>query len=423
MQNLKQGATLQGGKYRIEKKLGDGTFGITYLAKTKVTVSGQLGMMDAEVSVAIKEFFMKDLNQRASDGTSVTGTDQKMSKKYRQKFYTEARNLSRLKHPNIVGVLEVFEENNTTYYAMEYVAGMNLNDYIKNHGAFEEKEALNLLREISIALSYMHDNKMLHLDLKPSNVMRTSNGKVVLVDFGLSKHFNDNGKPETSTSIGLGTPGYAPIEQANYIQDGTFPATLDIYALGATLYKMLTGQTPPNASDMLDGFPEVEFAKRNISKETISLLKNTMALSKNKRYQSVNLFMQALNDTAYRTSRTHYNNKRNQALHDDDTVYDKDYIYENGSVDHSDNKSISPTNDNLKLLVDEFISNKQYREAYNMCLAAIKKDECTDYAMKKLEELVPMLKEQSKKDKLRDWIIAIIITIIGFVLTVFASTL
>ena len=75
MQPLKQGATLQGGKYRIEKKLGDGTFGITYLAKTKVTVSGQLGMMDAEVSVAIKEFFMKDLNQRGIGGTSVAGTD------------------------------------------------------------------------------------------------------------------------------------------------------------------------------------------------------------------------------------------------------------------------------------------------------------------------------------------------------------
>lgn len=288
MNELAKDCTLQQGKYKIVRTLGHGSFGITYLATTKVALSGDLGKMDVTVNVTIKEFFMEEFNSRSKDGSSVGGSSVSLVKNYRRKFHREAENLAKLHHPNIVKVLEVFDENNTTYYAMEYVDGESLDDYIKSKGRLAEPEVLSQLREIGAALKYMHDNMMLHLDLKPKNIMRNQEGHLLLIDFGLSKQYDQNGEPESSTTLGLGTPGYAPIEQANYKQDGTFPATLDIYALGATMYKMLTGTTPPHASDLLsEGFPEDMFLNFGISAETIAMVEKAMNPIKKQRFQSI----------------------------------------------------------------------------------------------------------------------------------------
>ena len=295
MEELYRGCALQHGKYKIVKTLGRGSFGITYLATTKVALSGGLGKMEVTVNVAIKEFFMEEFNSRSRDGSSVDGTNASLVKNYRKKFHREAENLGKLKHLNIVKVLEVFDENNTTYYAMEYVDGESLDDYIKSKGRISEREVLSLLHEIGTALKHMHDNKMLHLDLKPKNIMRNKDGHLLLIDFGLSKQYDQNGEPESSTTLGLGTPGYAPIEQANYKQDGTFPATLDIYALGATVYKMLTGSTPPHASDILsEGFPEDLFTKLGISSETISMVEKAMSPIKKQRFQTVSELLRVI---------------------------------------------------------------------------------------------------------------------------------
>ena len=254
---LQPGTTLQGGKYRIERVLGQGSFGITYLATTEVKMTGQLGSMHVSVNVAIKEFFMSDLNSRGEDGSTVVGSNSALVVDYRRKFRREAENLGHLNHPNIVKVLEVFDENNTTYYAMEYIDGESLDDHIKQCGHLDDDEVRTVMHDLCSALSYMHQQGMLHLDLKPKNIMRSKRqNHIFIIDFGLSKQYTSDGEPESSTTIGLGTPGYAPIEQANYKQDGTMPATIDIYALGATLYKMLTGKTPPHASDVHnDGLP------------------------------------------------------------------------------------------------------------------------------------------------------------------------
>lgn len=295
MNELTKGCTLQHGKYKIVKTLGRGSFGITYLATTKVALSGGLGKMDVTVNVAVKEFFMEEFNSRSRDGSSVDGTNASLVKNYRKKFHREAENLGKLKHPNIVKVLEVFDENNTTYYAMEYVEGESLDDYIKSKGRIPELEVLIQLQEIGAALKHMHNHKMLHLDLKPKNIMRNKEGHLLLIDFGLSKQYDQNGEPESSTTLGLGTPGYAPIEQANYKQDGSFPATLDIYAFGASIYKMLTGSTPPHASDILsDGFPEDLFAKLGISPLTTALVKKAMSPTKKQRYQSISEFLESI---------------------------------------------------------------------------------------------------------------------------------
>jgi len=295
MERLNLGSTLQGGKYRIVDFLGQGSFGITYLAKTRVSVNGQLGKLEVSVNVTIKEFFMSDFNVRSSDGVNVERTDSSLVKNYRQKFRREAENLSKLDHPNIVKVLEVFDENNTTYYVMEYVDGCSVDDYIVSRGHLPESEALQITRDVCSALSYMHGHRMLHLDLKPKNMMRSKEGKIFLIDFGLAKQYLENGEPESSTSLGLGTPGYAPIEQSNYRQDGSFPETLDIYALGASLYKMLTGQAPPDSSFVLnEGLPCALLHQLGVSKNTIAVLEKSMAPIKKDRYQTVKSFSSAM---------------------------------------------------------------------------------------------------------------------------------
>lgn len=250
---LKPGALLKGATYRIEKVLGQGSFGITYLATAKFTTQGNLGKMDVEAKVAIKEFFMSEVNGRSEDGSTVEGSTGSVFSNYRKKFKKEAENLSKLEHPGIVKVFDVFDENNTTYYVMEFLEGENLDDYIRQCGFIEESEAIGIITEIGDALSYMHSKKMLHLDIKPKNIMRKTDGRNYLIDFGLSKQFTDDGEPESSTSIGLGTPGYAPIEQTGYKGEGEFPATLDVYALGATLYKMLTGNPSFDVASALWG--------------------------------------------------------------------------------------------------------------------------------------------------------------------------
>lgn len=279
-QQLIIGTLLHGGTYKIEKILGQGSFGITYLAEHT-----NLGK-----KVAIKEFFMKELNSRGEDG-SITGmSDSSLSQNYCQKFKKEAINLSRLDHPNIVRVTDSFSENGTFYYVMDFIEGQNLNDYIKSH-YIDEAEAVSIIKSVADALIYMHEEKhMLHLDLKPGNVMRrNSDGHVFLIDFGLSKHYSTDGQPETSTTIGLGTAGYAPIEQGNQAKNGEFRPTIDVYALGATFYKLLTRGTPPPASDLVsdDSLLETQMSANNVSKELIGIVIKAMNPNVKKRFQSV----------------------------------------------------------------------------------------------------------------------------------------
>lgn len=319
MDGLKIGSKLQKGKYEITKVLGSGNFGITYLASTKIAVKGQMGQMDVTVNVAIKEFYMKDLNNRTSDGTTVEGTQNTMVKNYRQKFRKEAENLAKLHHPNIIKVIEVFDENNTTYYVMEYIEGGSLDDYIKSKGRLTEEEALQCTLVIADALSYMHKNMMIHLDLKPKNIMRNSKGHLYLIDFGLSKQYDENGEPESSTSIGLGTPGYAPLEQASYKQDGTLPVTLDIYALGASLFKMLTGKTPPEASYVLnEGLPLDSLKQARVSVGTISVVEKAMSPMKKERYQTVSSLSEAISCLSKDNEQTSYPEKAESTKYDEE---------------------------------------------------------------------------------------------------------
>lgn len=293
---LPKGTILHGKSfvYQIDNVLGQGSFGITYLASIKI--NGALGSIDANVKVTVKEFFMANFNGR--QGCTVTsGSQDGMYGYYKHKFTQEAINLSKLHHPNIVNVLEAFEENNTVYYAMEYIDGGSLDKKIEQNQKLSEKQCVELTKQIGSAVSFMHDNMMLHLDLKPSNIMLKQNGDAVLIDFGLSKQYTENGEPETLTKVGGGTPGYAPLEQISYRDGKGFPVTMDVYALGGTMYKMLTGVRPPEASDILeDGFPLQELTNRNVSEHTAVVIAKAMMPKRSERYQSV---MDMINDLIY----------------------------------------------------------------------------------------------------------------------------
>ena len=167
-QALPAGTILRGGtySYRIRSVLGQGSFGITYLAST--SMRGPLG--EVAVPVAVKEFFASELDSRRPDGSVLSRTEGGVAHKYAKAFQRESLNLSGLKHPGIVNVLEAFEANGTYYYSMEYLPGGTLDAKVKGVG-MPEKEALMMVSRIGEALSYLHDHKIMHLDLKPKNIM------------------------------------------------------------------------------------------------------------------------------------------------------------------------------------------------------------------------------------------------------------
>lgn len=284
--------------YKIMDVLGQGTFGITY--KAKVEMKGALGRLDSNMYVAVKEFFMKEVNGRENSSvTSGSTSNGGLFYYYRDKFEREARNLSTLSHPNIVKVLEAFHANGTTYYSMEYIDGISLDKKIAQspQGRMPLTEAIETLKQISAAIAFMHSRNMLHLDVKPGNVMMRKDGTAVLIDFGLSKQYTSDGEPESSTKVGAGTPGYAPIEQASYHEGKGFPTMMDVYALGGTLFKMLTGQRPPEASEILnEGFPTDSLRQLFIPDNIVNSISKAMAPLKKDRWQTVDEFVKHLDE-------------------------------------------------------------------------------------------------------------------------------
>ena len=245
MKHLQPNTTLQGGKYRIERLLGQGGFGNTYMAINTVF----------NERVAIKEFFMQGISDRDESTGSVTISIERNKQEFeeqREKFKKEALRIRKLDNPHIVKVHDLFEENGTAYYVMDYIDGENMAMRMKRTGKpLTEQEVLNFLPQILDALKTVHNAGIWHLDLKPANIMVDKSNNVRLIDFGASKQLNtQKGGATTSTAISY-TNGYAPREQMEQNYDKFGPWT-DIYALGATLYNLLTNKRPPLPTDIDD---------------------------------------------------------------------------------------------------------------------------------------------------------------------------
>ena len=274
------GKTLQNGKYEIKRILGQGGFGITYEG-----VQTGLGR-----KVAIKEFFMKDFCER-EEGTSmvtIVGTEGNRSlvERFKEKFIKEAQMIAGLEDvPHVIRIYDIFQENGTAYYVMQFIEGGSLDVKVKAGGALEEDVAIGYIMQIADALDQLHAQRIMHLDIKPANVLLR--GEILfLIDFGVSKHYDAEGDATTTTPVGR-SKGYAPIEQ--YRQGGvqSFSPETDIYSLGATAYFLVTGKTPPEATELVID----PIARPNgISDSLWNAIEASMRPSKNNRPHSITEF-------------------------------------------------------------------------------------------------------------------------------------
>lgn len=277
-----QVGTVLHGTYKIESYLASGGFGNTYFAKN----------IEFDETYAIKEFFVKGVCQRDGNSTTISVSNAENTNSFeqqREKFKKEARRLRSLSNPHIVKVYDLFEENGTAYYVMDYVDGENLSARLKRTNApLTESAVLNYLNQILDGLEAIHNEGMFHLDIKPANIMVDSHDIVKLIDFGASKQLSTVGGATMSTGISY-TNGYAPSEQMAQSYDKFGPWT-DFYALGATMYKLLTNQDPPSVSDLSEDETEdkhLALPMPNVSEEMKKLVVWMMQVNRLKRPKSV----------------------------------------------------------------------------------------------------------------------------------------
>jgi serine/threonine protein kinase len=311
---LPVGTQLQGGNFSLGEVLGQGGFGITYTGT-------DTGLRRA---VAIKEFFPEGSSRQ---GLFVQASAVLNSSDYanaKETFLEEARTLAQFQHPDIVDVYTVFEENNTAYMVMELLQGKTLGQLVEERGILPESEAVDYIRHAARAMEVVHGKGMLHQDIKPDNIMVCDDGRIVLMDFGLSQRL------EAPTGLGtvrftghtrFGTAGYAPPEQyGRQAQVGTYT---DVYALAATLYYLLTGQEPAEATDRAAGvqLEDVRSLNPRVSDAVAQVVMNGLAMDAKSRPQTARDFFDRL-QTANRASRRERSDNRGGRNFDEITDFE-----------------------------------------------------------------------------------------------------
>lgn len=281
---LRPGSTLHAGTYRIISYIANGGFGITYLAEHTLL----------EKRVVIKELYVKEWCNRDSRGYVTVGVTANRARysKLHAKFISEAKVQCHLNHPGVVKVTDVFEENGTAYYVMDFIDGESLKDRMHRLGhGMSEREALGYIRQVCVALAYVHSKGRLHLDIKPGNIMIDRSGHAILIDFGVSKQYDAESGENHSTLLGF-TPGYSSPEQKSGQMKHFSPAS-DIYSLGATLYNLLTGKVVPTTDLRISGDP-IPPLPANITLSTRKAIDAALQLPKDRRPQSIAAFLEIL---------------------------------------------------------------------------------------------------------------------------------
>lgn len=324
---LPVGTILTGGKntYHVDDVLGQGGYGTTYLASCDIKV----GRTIHRLKFAIKEFFAKGICYRESGNAQMLYSPAaKLEVEEGLKdFKNEARRLALIceGNENIVNVNEVFEDNSTAYYVMEYLEGNSLRDLVRQRKGknLSEEETKTIIFPIAKAVAYIHQaHKLLHLDIKPDNIMMRKgvDGQPdvpVLIDFGITIHFNNKGNVTTTHKSTGCSEGYSPIEQYGGIYSiieerkrlirkgykgiSVLPSEVDVYALGATFYYCLVGKDPYNANTITPQIIERELRDRNASEAIVKAIKHAMASKASERTPSAEQFMKEL-DTGIQDS-------------------------------------------------------------------------------------------------------------------------
>ena len=282
---LAAGTLLDNGNYRVERPLGSGGFGNTYLVSDL-----RMGM-----PCVVKEFFLRGVNVRCDKNVTVSVPSNKQTfEEQLQKFKKEAKRLFMLNNPHVVRVHSLFDENGTSYYVMDYIDGQSLSAIIKQQGfPMNESQVRDILSQLLDALQMVHGQQepLFHLDIKPGNIMLDRFGRAVLIDFGASKQMSaDGGMTSTTTAMSY-TPGYAPMEQIEQDINNVGPWT-DFYALGATLYHLLTMNRPPSITSL--NRPDAFVYPLGVSEEMKVLIRKLMALHPQNRPKNVDEIRNAL---------------------------------------------------------------------------------------------------------------------------------
>ena len=284
---LQQDYTLQDGKYRILKVLGQGGFGITYLAF----------QVRLDRKVAIKEFFMKNFCERNETTRQVTlgtaGSCETVNS-CREKFWKEAKHIAKLEHPNIIRIIDVFDENSTSYYVMDYIEGGSLENKLGIAG-LSMSDATRYILQVAETLKYIHKKNIAHLDIKPSNIMLNGNDEILLIDFGVSKQYDFSTGEQTSVFPVAISSGYTPLEQYDPNGVKEFSPKPDIYSLGATYFKLLTGITPLKASEITKDFLQENLKAKGVPTAVISIICKSMEKLQENRFSDVSSFIEGLN--------------------------------------------------------------------------------------------------------------------------------
>ncbi len=270
--------TVLAGKYVIGRTIGRGGFGATYLA---------FSIKNNSV-VAIKEYYpigIAHRNEGESKITVLSSDKENLFQKGANRFYEEAKIISTFNDaPNVATVYEFFYENNTAYYSMEYLNGVDLKHYVKKCGGrITEGEAVSIMENICKALIVIHSTGTIHRDISPDNIFVCKNNTAKLIDFGAAKQFV--GEESQSLSVIL-KRGFAPIEQ--YQKNGKHGMWTDIYSLGATVYYALTGAIPDDAMSRIEN-KEYEIksaAELGVSEQFRNILNKCMQLEYQNRYKS-----------------------------------------------------------------------------------------------------------------------------------------
>lgn len=279
---------LLAGRYRVGGCIGEGGFGITYAGWDETL----------DMKVAVKEYYPAgNVNRYNTQSLSVEPTNAESGAFFehgRTRFLDEARTLAKFAYSaNIVGVRDCFFENNTAYIVMEFLEGESLSRYLREHGPMPFAQALALLDPVMAALEGIHAKGLIHRDISPSNLMLLTDGGVKLLDFGTARGASPVG--ERSLSVVL-KPGYAPEEQ--YISHGAQGPWSDVYAMSATLYRMITGRTPENALNRMpsDPLPAPSALGADIPPAQERALLHGMAVHASSRIQSMAALRAALRD-------------------------------------------------------------------------------------------------------------------------------
>lgn len=279
------------GRYVIQKVLGQGGFGITYLGIDKLYGN----------KVAIKEYYPQKIAMRKAqyeDVVTVTSIEEKNNyNKGKKRFLDEAQVMARFnKNEGIVKILDFFEANNTAYIVMEYLEGITLKQYLGKYGVLQFRNLIEMMLPLLEALIEIHSQGLIHRDISPDNIMVQHNGKLKLMDFGAARDYTESGNKSLTVIL---KPGYAPPEQ--YQTHGVQGPWTDIYALCATIYKCLTGITPPDAIArvMDDKFKEPDQLDGKLSPDIKKILWKGMNIFPEERYQDIGEFGEDVYDALF----------------------------------------------------------------------------------------------------------------------------